>query len=516
MKLVTLLHFYQPPNQQEDILLRIVKESYLPVTRGLLEIPEAKVAVNISGCLTEMLVASGFEEVLENLKKLASRGQVEFTGSAKFHALLPLLPQEEIERQITQNYETNSKYFGELYSPVGFFPPEMAVSQKLLETIAKLGYKWVAVPQLGYPDGEPAADRMYKDAQTGMFIVFRNRRISSLILSAVSHSSDNLVEETKDLHNRDKYWVGVMDAETFGHHRIGHEKFLFDVLKNSFFDSCTVLELLDPANGLPVSVLKSGIRPCTWTNEEQDFWLDKEKTKKTSDRSFILWKDPQNPIHTLQWQLAELAINEVHSYKNKSAANYLQARDRLDRALSSDQYWWASAKPWWSLEMLEQGAYELKLVLSTLKASPQSMQRSEELYRGILDKAFEWQRTGYIRKKHLENSSTYLKPTLSERTNSEWYNQLILEFEDQMKSAAAEREFEKAVKWRDAIEKLTLGNDIYDVLHVVDELWSARAIPSVKPFFDHKWGEFSEYAKKHFKGVENEQAFESWKRSKLQ
>ena len=77
---------------------------------------------------------------------------------------------------------------------------------------------------------------------------------------------------------------------------------------------------------------------------------------------------------------------------------------------------------------------------------------------------------------------------------------MILEFEDQMEKSAKAHDYEKAIKWRDAIYKLKLGTDIYDVLHVVDELWTARKIPSVKPFLQHKPGEFSPFVKKHFRG----------------
>ena len=68
---------------------------------------------------------------------------------------------------------------------------------------------------------------------------------------------------------------------------------------------------------------------------------------------------------------------------------------------------------------------------------------------------------------------------------------------DEMKKATERKDFEKAVKWRDAIIKIHNETDIYDVLHVVDELWSARNIPSVKPFLDHKPEELSDYIKQY-------------------
>ena len=83
-----------------------------------------------------------------------------------------------------------------------------------------------------------------------------------------------------------------------------------------------------------------------------------------------------------------------------------------------------------------------------------------------------------------------------ERTGPEWFNQIILEFEAEMRKAAKNQEFEKAIKWRDAIIKLKNGADVYDVLHVVNELWTVRKLPSLKPFLKHK--RFSRFARSYF------------------
>ena len=90
MKIAFFLHFYQPHNQQEDILNRIVNESYLPITRGLLKRHHARVTINVNGVLSELLKKYGYDEVLDNIKQLVRRGQVELSSSSKYHAFLPL------------------------------------------------------------------------------------------------------------------------------------------------------------------------------------------------------------------------------------------------------------------------------------------------------------------------------------------------------------------------------------------------------------------------------------------
>lgn len=504
MKIVLHLHFYQPHNQQEDILLRVVEESYRPILKGL---KKNKVVVNVTGSLLDLLVEKGFGDVVEDLKNLVARGQVELTGSANYHAFLPLLPEDEIKRQIEINSRISKKHFGSHYKPKGFFSPEMAINDKVLNIVKECGFEWVSCPQVAYKSGLPDTNKIYEDKKSKLKVFFRNKRVSSLILSAVTRDAKELIKETKDLQKKDSFWFCVMDAETFGHHRIGHEKMLIDILNNSFFEPVRVDEIIKD-----FEIEQIDLRPSTWTNEEQDFWLDLERKKPAVGRSFILWKDPDNPIHKLQWQLTNLVISVLNKYKDKNSSRYKAARKLLDKAISSDQYWWASLKPWWSLEMIEQGAYALKAVLSTLVPKSQDMKKAEKIYKRILDKAFEWQRTGFIRKKHLENSATYLRKPFSKRTPEEWHNQMILEFEDEMKKSAKNLDFEKAIKWRDAILKIKQGNDVHDVLHVVDELWTARTIPSVKPFLKHKWEEFSDFAKSNFKPKLDKRTFEKWKK----
>ncbi|MDC0449198.1 UvrB/UvrC motif-containing protein, partial [bacterium] len=482
--------------------------SYLPLTEGLLERPHAQVTININGVLTQLLDKHGYTQVLENIKELVKRGQVELTTSAMHHAFLPLLPKSEISRQVEINDRTNKEYFGDIYKPVGFFSPELAVNEKVLNVASEMGYEWITAPKVAHPSGDPTPDKIFEHEKTGIKIFFRNKRVSSLILSAVCRSAQDLIKETQDLHEKDKYWFCVMDAETFGHHRIGHEKLLFEILdRTEFFEPTTPTKILDC--GLEVE--KTDIRPSTWTNEEQDLWEAK---------SFILWKDPSNPIHNVQWELLDFILDQIDSFGNKNSLPYQRARDLLDKAVASDQFWWASAKPWWSLEMIEQGAFDLKDVVNVLDPGSEGVQQAEKLYRKILDLAFDWQRTGYVRKMHMENSGTYKKASLKDRTSSEWYNQLILEFEKEMNDCAKRQDFEKAIKWRDAVLKISLGTDKYDILHVLDELWTGRNVPwaepQVKPFLDHKWSEFSDFAKEHFRSREadksglSEEEFEKW------
>ena len=138
-----LLHIYQPPVQIPPVIRQIARESYIPILETLKENTKAKITLNINGTLTEQLHDFGYDQIIQSITSLASNQQIEFTGSAKFHPLLPLIPEPEIKRQITLNNETNQHFFGDWYQPKGFFPPEMAFSEEVLSSLHDMGFEWV-------------------------------------------------------------------------------------------------------------------------------------------------------------------------------------------------------------------------------------------------------------------------------------------------------------------------------------------------------------------------------------
>src|SRR3989344_2276783 len=172
MQWINLLHFYQPYNQQDDILLRIVNECYRPLIKGFTQYKKSKTLVNMNGALTKLLLDRGYEDVINGLKLLALEGIVEFTGSAMYHAFLPLLP----------------------------------VNDKVLKVVKELGYKWLAAPELSYGTEEAGSDKLYTGNDSGLFVFFRNKRVSALILGAVVRSGEDLLYETQDLQKKNKYW----------------------------------------------------------------------------------------------------------------------------------------------------------------------------------------------------------------------------------------------------------------------------------------------------------------------
>lgn len=456
---VNFLHIYQPVDQSKEILKRVVNESYRPLFKGLLKIPRIKINLNINSALAEILIKEGYNDVIETIKKLAKAKKLEFTESAKYHPLLPSLKTEEIIRQVKKNHKDNKKYFGEVYKPVCFFPPEMAYGSLVGKVVSRLDYQMILLDEISYNGGKdkPPADRLFTIKGTdGLIAVFRERRVSNCIMSGIVRGEKEFLDLVREEVEENKYLCTAMDGETFGHHRPGLEKVFFKILNSKKLKQIFLSELPNYFN------LEREISPiqATWASTEEDI----EKGVQ-----FYSWKNPKNKVHQLQWRFLNYLLS-----LSKTKKCSLKIQDKLDRVMASDQFFWASGEPWWSIEMIEKGAWT---TLQTLKSLPSltksQIQKGEDYYKEILSTAFWWQRSGKIEalaKKYKEAVKIPFKERTLEQGKPEVYYAFLELMRRKMQIAVKKKNFERAILWRDAIWKLETKNDIYDALHAVDLL----------------------------------------------
>ncbi len=410
-----LLHFYQPPIQLPEVLRKVVVESYRPLLEVFQQYPHAKVTVNINGVLTEMLFESGYTDVLDGLRSLADRGQLEFTGSAKYHAILPLVPPEEQRRQIRRNHLTNRHFFGDAYQPKGFFPPELCYSRDILPPVAEYGHEWLLASGIACPDHWPV-DGFYTAAAgpDEVTMVFRDDVLSNKI-SFQDIDGKGFVEHLRaagDGGGADRYVVTAMDAETFGHHIENWDRlFLAEVyeslapgpyaelaqqraLSEAHRALLTMPEKpeLGDVRIVTISELvekfpKKGRvepRPSSWSTTVEDL---------RHGNPYPLWKDPGNYIHRLQWQHVNLCLELVRQAldvaDNPSARRHAEiARGLMDPALHSCQFWWASRRPHWDINIISRGLFQQAEVMVNafrainLSGAPEDVKR-EGYYRVV-------------------------------------------------------------------------------------------------------------------------------------
>lgn len=402
-----LLHFYQPPTQVHAVLKKIVDEAYRPLLQVFQEHPSAKATINISGVLTEMLADFGYDDVVQGFRKLGERRQFEFTGSVKYHPILPLIPRAEIERQIRRNHMANRHFLGEAFVPRGFFPPEMCYSKDILEPIIASRHDWIILSGVACPTSWPMNVIYEAGFDVEHIAVFFRDDILSNKISFQSVDGQGFLDHLGKLRPEqgDIYVITAMDGETFGHHIQNWEKlFLASVYEaiippeESYTDikqrkplAAQHKELFEfqkeaPARDIKVvtiselmSLFPRGPRiepiPSSWSTSAEDIKY----------RNFYpLWKDPKNPIHHLQWEHVDLCLDMVNSAlqvsDNQASRHHAQiARALMDEALHSCQFWWASKRPMWDINMIFLGLQKQQQVVMNALKSIQTSNANREL-----------------------------------------------------------------------------------------------------------------------------------------
>jgi len=390
-----LLHFYQPPTQVPSMLKKICDESYRPLLRVFEEYPNARVTINFNGVLTDMLIDCGHKDVIEGLRSLAENGQLEFTGTGKYHPILPLIPKEEVKRQIDLNTQTNRRFFGKTYTPQGFFPPEMCYSQGILQPIIKSGYRWIILSGIACPADWPL-DIIYRaecDRQE-IAVFFRDDVLSNRI-SFQDLEAKEFVAHLEEWQGKREniYVVTAMDAETYGHHIQGWERTFLARVYEELEPPTEPLEEAKQAKALAgqhaalltnneaaakiqmvtvsqlIDLFPQGQtiepKPSSWSTTADDM---------KSGNYYPLWQDKKNEVHRLQWEHLGICIELVNKAlecadNEESRHSATIARGLLDRAEHSCQMWWASNRPMWDINLIHMGLLDqLRTVVNAYRA----------------------------------------------------------------------------------------------------------------------------------------------------
>ncbi|MBI4233228.1 MAG: hypothetical protein HY686_02170 [Chloroflexi bacterium] len=394
-----VLHCYQPPTQLHGVLHQVVRESYRPVLEVLRQHRHARVTLNVSGVLAQMLDDHGHADVLHDLKQLAQQGQAELLGSGMYHPILPLLPASEIQWQIRENLRTNARLLGEVYNPKGFFPPELAYGPQLIAPLVDSGHRWLLASGISCPGPLPML--AIPEVQKGdkrLAVFFRNDAMSNRI-SFRHTDADRFLTELASAASSDgdAYVITAMDAETFGHHHKGWEQDFLGRVFASLGESVPPRSPQTPNPGrhrtsarairmVTVSQLQELFprgpviepRASSWSTMPED--LD-------SGNPYPLWKHSANPVHTVQWQHVALCLDLVQEAETVADSEESRrfagiARSLLGAALHSCQFWWASRRPWWEVNLIHRGfLLQREALLNACKAllatsSPQEAARS--------------------------------------------------------------------------------------------------------------------------------------------
>ena len=191
VKLGLLLHLYQPLTQESGVFNDIASSCYLPLLKLIKNQKDFKVTLNVPLSLLQQMEYYGFSLWIDSLKELVDAGKVEITGSAAYHPLLTKIPVEYAEKQIILNEYGLGYYLGRktgfegepsvmIRNLNGFFPPEMAIDESVLNILDDLGYKWVVVDESALA-GDNYRNRVIALKDRNIKLVVRDREMSNIL-----------------------------------------------------------------------------------------------------------------------------------------------------------------------------------------------------------------------------------------------------------------------------------------------------------------------------------------------
>lgn len=385
MKWINFLHLYQPVNKDAHAIKEATELSYKRVIRALEKNPKIKFTLNINGCLFLRLEELGYHDLIKRIKKLLERGQVELTGTACYHPLLPLVPEKETIRQIKENEEILKKHFGKYYKPRGFFFPEMAYHKDVARLVKDLGYKWIIVDEITAFGslGKLDNSKVYLDKNSGLKVVFRSRKDSS---TYVPCEIPRLVKE------RDFVLTGT-DGELYGLRYIDKKGYIEKAMKLKNLETQTISEFVNSQSSpKELSLLSSN-----WEASEEEL---------EASQPYLLWDDKAKKVQQKIWELAQLAYNTIED--NQEDDNHYWARWHLVRGLASCTFWWASAKDFkkvfgphaWNPDEIERGTNELIRAVRALENEDtrELKLKAEKMYVEIKKMVWEQHWTYYWKK----------------------------------------------------------------------------------------------------------------------
>ncbi len=359
------LHLYQPPWQDMDVLRRINQECYEPLLLMMKRHENAKITLNVQGCLLDMLADLELDRTIHLLQELYDEGKIELVGSGKFHPILPIIPKSEIHRQVNLHKKTIKQYIDEDWEPKGFFPPEMAVSPNICNTVSNMGYQWMIMDGIANQNRWP--NDYIQQSEHGLINLFRDTYISNEIAfkkidaQQFVHKLETMYDD-KNHPQYDHYVIVAMDGETFGHHIKYYETSFLGKVFSILEDRQTVeikliSELVERSKQGKLFPVQNDatIRKSTWSTMGDDI---------ASNVPYPLWTHPLNPLHKHEYRmlknlykLMDMLENHARSHLEKrNFKNYYNtARHFYDRALHSCWLWWSSMRPHWSPNLIYKG-----------------------------------------------------------------------------------------------------------------------------------------------------------------
>lgn len=140
--LALAIHNHQPVGNFDHVFEQAYREAYLPFVEVLERHPGVRLAIHYTGPVFEWLLAHK-PALLERVRAMVQRGQVEIIGGAYYEAILASIPDADKHAQLTRLSERMAAYFGQ--RPTGMWLAERVWEPYLPLPIARAGLEWALV-----------------------------------------------------------------------------------------------------------------------------------------------------------------------------------------------------------------------------------------------------------------------------------------------------------------------------------------------------------------------------------
>ena len=368
MKVALVLHIYQPPVQEESIVKQVATECYLPLIKLIKNRRIHRFTLNIPLSLLELMDRFGYQDWIADIKSLYDSDRIELTGSGAYHPLLTKLPQQLVEEQVSLNEYGLGYYFGSrqgfegepsimIKNIQGFFPPELAVNNDLVDTLSDFGYKWFLSERTALTNDVSSKDNVFEIKNKGIKIVCRDRYLSNMISFKRDLEMGDIFTYLNSKLDDSNPIVIALDGEFFGHHfreGIYLLENLLDKIEGFGASISTVSDVVDEVEPRNID----GVVESCWGASDEEFlrglvypfWIVKDnvlqsKLWKLQDIIIANYLELPNNVSTTEFQTVPVWKNsEVSGIQDIDIQQSILKYILIHKYLHSDKFWWSSKK----------------------------------------------------------------------------------------------------------------------------------------------------------------------------
>lgn len=332
--LALVIELYLPPSTPGDEVARVAETSYRPLLR-LLEENRRRAAVTIAfdPSLSLELLRHGEGGILHGLAALAESGSAELAAGSLNHALLPLIPRREVERQIRLGDEVMKETLGWAWRPQGLVSPALAYGRQVAEVAASRGLRWILLDEICLGNLGWAPLTKIHRARMGreLCFFFQSRDVSEWFVTDEPDRLRRRLAQELD----GGYRVAVVPAEAFSE---GSR-----ALRN--------LQSLVHGSGPTPSVLSSLLTLFPDRQEVEPLPGSRRTSLQHQAMGipFAPWSAPHNEVQAILWHLSSIGWTEAERLEREAPGTPERTRLRalVDEGLHSAPFRQASFDGEW-------------------------------------------------------------------------------------------------------------------------------------------------------------------------